>query len=78
MCGTNRILFLPATLCYLRRMAKTTDPFEDLIITIKPEATPEEEERFLTELARVILAIARHVVTLEEALTAEEERAIDF
>jgi hypothetical protein len=40
---------------------------DDLIITLKPEATPEEEERFLAELAKVVLAIARHVVAREDS-----------
>lgn len=58
-------------------MGNPIDPTEDLIITIKPDATPEEEEQFLTEFARIVLAIARHVVAHEEAqLSRSEERDI--
>lgn len=39
---------------------------DDLVITFKPEATPEEEQRFLIELAHAIVAIARHVVDTQE------------
>jgi hypothetical protein len=45
----------------------TPDPRDNLVITFKPETTPKEEERFLTELAQAILAVARHLVALQEA-----------
>jgi hypothetical protein len=39
---------------------------EDIIITFKPDATPEEEERFISELGYALLALARHLVAVEE------------
>lgn len=47
-------------------MQKQEKP-DDFVITFRPDATPEEEERFLNELAIAILAIARHLVDKEEA-----------
>ena len=47
---------------------KKKDPLDDVVITFRPDATPEEEERFLSELAWAILAVARHVVEKEEGL----------
>lgn len=47
-------------------MTKPQDPFDDLVITFKPEATPEEEDRFLTEFAHAIIAIARHLVATQD------------
>ena len=64
--GTNRVLFSSALIRYRRRMTTTSDPFDDLVITFKPEATPEEEDRFLTEFARAILAVARHLVATQD------------
>ena len=58
-----------------------TDQEDDYIITLKPDITPEEEDRFLTELAHAIFAIARHVVATEEEKAAEgkeEMETIDF
>lgn len=46
-------------------MTTTPDPFDDLVITFRPDATPEEEERFLSELAFAVLAIARHIVATQ-------------
>jgi hypothetical protein len=37
----------------------------EFVITFKPDATPEEEERFLTDFARVLLALARHIIDNE-------------
>lgn len=57
----------------------TTNREDDLVITFEPEATEEEKERFLTELARVVLVIARHLVTLEEEGQRENGlETIDF
>lgn len=47
-------------------MSTSPHPFDDLVITFKPDATAEEEERFLTDLARAILAVARHVIAVQE------------
>jgi hypothetical protein len=44
----------------------TTRGSEDIVITFRPEATPEEEERFISELAYAFLALARHLVAVEE------------
>ena len=46
-------------------MTKNTEPFDDLVITFKPDATPEAEARFIKELASAILAIARHLEATE-------------
>jgi hypothetical protein len=59
-------------------MTKNFDTSEDFIITIKPEATPEEVKQFTEQLARVILAIARHVVTLQDRPSGEAEDTIAF
>lgn len=59
----------------------TNDQPVDYVITFKPDATPEEEERFLTELAYAIFAIARHAVAMEEEQGAEDReelKTIDF
>ena len=53
-------------------MTENKDPFDGLVITLKPDATPEEIDRFLTDLARAIIAIARHLVALEEGDSPEE------
>ena len=56
-------------------MTTTPDPFDDLVITFRPNATPEEEERFLSEFSFAVLAIARHIVAMQpddEALEAIE------
>jgi hypothetical protein len=45
---------------------------DDFIITIKPDATPEELKRFTNELAYAILAIARHTVDNEPAQELED------
>ena len=47
-------------------MKKNKNQFKDLVITFKPDSTPEEEERFLSELAYAILALARHLVAKED------------
>ncbi len=47
-------------------MKKTKNPFKDLVITFKPDSTPEEEERFISELAYAILALVRNLVAKEE------------
>jgi hypothetical protein len=44
----------------------------ELVITFRPDATPEEEERFLAELAHALLAIARHVVAVQEEPAGKE------
>jgi len=62
----NRVLFSSATLRYRRSMPTPHDPFDDLVITFKPEATPEEEDRFLTEFAHAIFAVARHLVATQD------------
>ena len=61
-------------------MKTTPDPFDDVVITFRPDATPEEEERFLSELAFAVLAIARHVVMSEPLQSDEDEKlgTIDF
>ncbi len=56
-------------------MTTNKHPFDDLVITFKPDATPEEIDRFLTELAQAILAIARHIVAREDG---EELDTIEF
>ena len=43
-------------------MTALSDPFDGLVITFKPEATPEEEERFIAEFADAVIAVARHLV----------------
>jgi hypothetical protein len=43
----------------------TENPFDDIVITFRPDANPEEEECFLSDLAQAIMAIARHVVEAE-------------
>jgi hypothetical protein len=48
-------------------MKKNQNPYEDIVITFKPDSTPEEEARFISELAYAILALARHLVAKEEA-----------
>lgn len=53
-------------------MTGSPDPFDDLVITFKPEATPEEEDRFTTELAHAILSIARHLVEMQDTSTGGE------
>ncbi|HEY3569931.1 MAG TPA: hypothetical protein VGP73_18500 [Thermoanaerobaculia bacterium] len=54
---------------------KNTQIAEDLVITFRPDATPEEKEKFISELAYALLALARHLVAVEE----EGERdAIQF
>ena len=58
-------------------MPKKHDPFKDLIITFKPDVTPEEEEKFIQELARVIVALARHLAT-KESLEPEDLETIEF
>ena len=60
---------------YLLWMKKNNNPSNDLVITFKPDATPEEKDRFLTELAQAILAIARHIVAREDG---EELEDIEF
>lgn len=65
--GKPRILLSSPVIRYGRRMTATPDPLDNLVITFKPEATPEEEDRFLTELAHAILAIARHLVATQDA-----------
>jgi hypothetical protein len=47
-------------------MNRVPDSLDDFVITFKPDATPEEEERFLTDLAHAILAVARHVVATRD------------
>jgi hypothetical protein len=42
-------------------VTKNPQSFDDLVITFKPDATPEAEARFIAELASAILAIARHL-----------------
>lgn len=48
-----------------KKQRKERDPYKDLVITFRPDATPEEEDEFLTELAYAILAVARHTVNKE-------------
>lgn len=43
-------------------MHKANNLRDDFVITLKPDATPEQIERFISELAYAIVAIARHVV----------------
>lgn len=52
-------------------MTATPDPFDDLVITYAPEATTEAKECFRKELAEAVLAIAHHLVALEDAKTDE-------
>ena len=57
-----------------------TNPLEqfddnDLVITFKPDVTPDEEEHFLTEFASIILSIARHVVALEAEQSGQTHEA---
>jgi hypothetical protein len=61
-------------------MRTTPDPFNDLVITFRPDATAEEEDRFLSELAFAILAVARHVVMSEPLRPDKDEElgTIDF
>jgi hypothetical protein len=74
--GTKGILFSPIAIRYPRSMTIKPESFDDdLLITFKPEATPEEEERFLTELAHAIIAIARHIVA---AQNEESDEGIEF
>ena len=47
-------------------MTKIEESLEDFIITIDPDAPPEEVERFLNELARVIIILAKHRVEMED------------
>jgi hypothetical protein len=54
-------------------MTAPPDPFDDLIITFAPDTTPEEEERFLTELAHAIIAVARHLVAKQDGQGDEDE-----
>jgi hypothetical protein len=42
------------------------DP-NDFIITLRPDATPEQEEQLLNALAFVLLAIARSLAENDEA-----------
>jgi hypothetical protein len=53
---------------------------DEVVITFKPDATEEQIERFLTDLAYAILAVARHVVDKEEqeANNVEDMDTIDF
>ena len=39
---------------------------EDLVISFNPDATPEEMKRFISEMAYALLALARHLVAVEE------------
>ena len=57
---------------------KHNDPLDDFIITFRPDATPEEKDRFLSELAFAALAIARHVVMSEPLQPEEEEMMEDY
>jgi ABC-type uncharacterized transport system involved in gliding motility auxiliary subunit len=59
------------------RMQKKPDTFEDLVITIKPDVTPEEEDRFIQELARIIVALARRLAA-KENLEPEDLETIAF
>jgi hypothetical protein len=61
-------------------MTTTPDPFDDLIITFRPDATPEEEERFLSEFAFAVLAVARHIIATQplEAVDDEKLETIEF
>jgi len=54
-------------------MTTAQQPFDDLVITFKPDATPEEEDRFLTEFAFAILSVARHIVATQPQRPDEEE-----
>jgi hypothetical protein len=38
----------------------------EVVITFKPDATGEEKDKFLSEMAYAITALARHLVALEE------------
>lgn len=51
---------------------------DDVVITFKPDATEEEIDRFLTDLAYAILAVARHIVDKEEAADSTDMETIDF
>ena len=47
-------------------MTPIPDPLDDYVITFAPDATPEEERRFLDELAHTIITVARHLVAKDE------------
>ncbi|MEP7010182.1 MAG: hypothetical protein ABJC13_07650 [Acidobacteriota bacterium] len=51
---------------------QAAEPLDDFVITFAPDATPEEEERFLTELAHAIIAVAKHLVDQEDLVAAEQ------
>lgn len=47
-------------------MTNKPTPDEGLVITFDPDATPEEMERFISEMAYALLALARYLVSVEE------------
>jgi hypothetical protein len=60
-------------------MTTTPNPFDDLVITFRPDATPEEEERFLSEFAFAVLTIARHIVATQPLESDDDGlETIDF
>jgi len=54
-------------------MTTSRDLFEDLVITFKPDITLEEERQFIEKYARVIYAIARHVVESQSQDSSQAE-----
>jgi hypothetical protein len=51
---------------YGTSMTNKPTPDEGLVITFDPDATPEEMERFISEMAYALLALARYLVSVEE------------
>lgn len=63
--------FLPVNHSAIITPMKKNNPYKNLVITFDPDATVEEEEKFLTEYARAIWAVAKHLVDMQDGETDE-------